>query len=145
LTLIVDHFKEFRNFAGSMYFFLGHKFSTGGIHGSHLTLEFLEFKGMSLSQQRDDVQEERECGGRSEDMMRKQEELSQNVCGQFTVACGWLEFWFGMYTPHWLHSEDTLTLCPSISAETTLEVFLLPVLCSLDEFKAVFGEDDMDL
>lgn len=92
----------------------------------------------SLSQQRDDVQEERECGGRSEEMMRKQEELSQNVRG-------WLEFWFGMYSPHWLHSEGTLTLCPSISAETTLEVFLLPVLCSLDELKAVFGEDDMDL
>jgi hypothetical protein len=59
LTLIVDHFKEFRNFAVNMYFFLGHKFITGGIHGSQLTLEFLEFKGMSLSQQRDDVQEER--------------------------------------------------------------------------------------
>jgi hypothetical protein len=36
-------------------------------------------------------------------------------------------------------------LCPRISAETTLEVFLLPVLCSSDELKAVFGEDDMDL
>jgi hypothetical protein len=67
---------------------LGHKFSTGGIHGSQLTLEFLEFKGMSLSQQRDDVQEESECGGRSEEMMRKQEELSQMYVGssQLDVA-----------------------------------------------------------
>jgi hypothetical protein len=123
---------------------LGHKFSTGGIHGSQLTLEFLEFKGMSLLS-KGMMSRKRGSGGRSEEMMRKQEELSQKVCGQFTVACGWLEFWFGMYSPHWLHSEDTLMLCPSISAETTLEVFLLPVLCSLDELKAVFGEDDMDL